>query len=343
MKITSVELSPAAEGRPRRLIVLRTDAARSGVAEIALDGLPESLEGPTTMLSALLVGRDPFDIQALAVNPDIDTESTALSSVLVAAAVTAMADITGQELGVPAHQLLGGRVRDEVRACAIAWGGGQAAHDAIRSAALDVVDMGFTALRVEPFAGRRDAGPGDLPGAVEMVRAIRDALPDTIDLVVDGSVVMDVDVALDFARLMAPLEVLWVELPTDRLPPDVLRDVAHRFAVPVCAARGTGEARVHDLVNAGVVDHVVVDVGLAGGLLAARRISALAEIDHVGIVPAAEGTVSLAAALHLAAAIPNLTMVEMRPGLATVEDGMVAVDLRPGLGIEHEPVHAEVA
>jgi galactonate dehydratase len=343
MKITSVELSPAADGRREQLIVLRTDAARAGVAEIALDDLPESLDGPTSMLSAMLVGRDPFDIQAIGMNLDIHTESTELVSVLIAAATTAMADITGQELGVPAYQLLGGRVRDEVRACAIAWGEGASGIDAIRSAALDVVDMGFTALRVEPFAGSREAGSDDLPGAVEIVRVLREALPDSIDLVVDGCAVIDVEVALEFARMMAPFEVLWLELPTHRVSQHALLDIAHRFPVPLSATRGTGEMRVHHLVNAGIVDHLVVDVGLAGGLLAARRISALAEIYHVGIVPSAEGTVSLAAALHLAAAIPNLTMVEMRPGLATVHDGMVAVDMRPGLGIESQRAHAEVA
>jgi L-alanine-DL-glutamate epimerase-like enolase superfamily enzyme len=79
------------------------------------------------------------------------------------------------------------------------------------------------------------------------------------------------------------------------------------------------------------VDYLVLEVGRVGGLVEARRIAALAEVYHTAVVPIGSGgSVSLSAALQLAAVVPNLSLVEVRPGLAAVDGGMVSLDGRPG-------------
>jgi L-alanine-DL-glutamate epimerase-like enolase superfamily enzyme len=175
-----------------------------------------------------------------------------------------------------------------------------------------------------------------------VVRSLRDSLPEEVDLVVDASTMVDPDDMLGLTEQLAPLQVLWVELPLGGVSSGP-ENIGHRLSVPLAAARGTSVELMRSLVMHGRVDHMVVDVGLVGGLLAARQMASLAEIDHIGIVPTGAGPVALATALHLAAASPNLTMVEMRPGVAIIEDGTVPVDLRPGLGIDWPRAHAEVA
>jgi galactonate dehydratase len=337
MKITSVEVTPFADsGRASPLLVLRTDSPLSGIGEIFVRGRAEPLEPMTATLSAMLVGRDPFDLQAFTSEVGTRPGATIFESAIAAAAGTAMADIAGQDLGVPVHQLLGGRVRDRVRACAVDWAGGASGASEVAAAAVRTVSLGFTALRVEPFAILGDPGSTRPADAVALVRALRDALPGEIDLVVDAGGAPRTDDVVAFAQALGPLEPLWLErsIPASGLA--TLQRLADRITLPLAGGRGAHPDTLRALVTGVLVDHVVLEIGRVGGLLEARRIAALAEIYHIGIIPTGTGPVSLATALHLAASIPNLTMIELRPGLAIVENGTVAVDLTPGLGIDAE-------
>jgi galactonate dehydratase len=335
MKITSVEVTPFADGgSASALLVLRTDSALSGIGEIFGLGRPEPFEPMTATLSAMLVGRDPFDLQALTCEAGARPGATIFESAIAAAAGTAMADIAGQDLGVPVHQLFGGRVRDRVRACAVDWANGASGASELADAAVRTVSLGFTTLRVEPFAMLGDPGSTRPAEAVALVRSLRDALPSEIDLVVDAGEARPPDDAAEFAEALGPVEPLWLEqwIPASGLA--TLRDLAERVTIPLAGGRGTPPDILQALVTGVLIDHVVVEVGRVGGLLEARRIAALAEIYHIGVIPTGTAPVSLATALHLAASIPNLTMIELRPGLAIVENGTVAVDLAPGLGID---------
>lgn len=329
MKITTVELTPASDGPPiEAVLILGTDSALSGVGEVSRNGHVARSDAATDALRSALIGRDPYDLHALVT--DGDGRSASLDAELVAAAGTAMADLAGKELGVPVHQLLGGRVQDRVRACAIGWTDGHADLAAFTDAARRTVEAGFTALRIEPFAGLDD-GAGLLDRAAARVEALRGALPDAVDLVVNARRLVTVDDALGFGTLLRPFEPLWMEV---GLSQATLAGYGRSFAVPIAAGRSATSAELQALATASTVDHLVLDVGAAGGLIAARRIAALAEIYHIGIVPTGSGRVATVTAVHLAAAIPNLTMVEVRPGFAPLVDGFLPVDGRRGLGVD---------
>jgi galactonate dehydratase len=95
------------------------------------------------------------------------------------------------------------------------------------------------------------------------------------------------------------------------------------------------------------VQYVRPDVCLAGGLTHSKKIAALAEAHHVGVVPHNPlSPVSTAACIQLAACIPNFrpARVSHRRGRAAqerdrqerpaMEDGFLIIPDAPGIGIE---------
>jgi galactonate dehydratase len=329
VRISAAEVTAAVDhGRSVHLMVLRTDRELIGVGEIQGSGGNAGFSSAAPAISALLVGLDPFDVEAMLIASRDLSDGGTIDGGLVSAAEVAMADITGQALGIPTHQLWGGRVRDQVRACAVGWADGSAGPDEIVASALETVGLGFTALRIEPRQPQPRRESVSTKQAADVVLAIRRAVPDEVDLVVDAGSGLAAEAAIEFAELLGVSEPLWLET----LAPAPWQS-SPWTNLPLAGGRGASAAAMRRLVTESRVDHLVVEIGRVGGLNDARGIAALAEVYHIGVVLGGDGgSVSVAAALQLAAVIPNLSMLELRPGLAAVSGGMVEVDLSPGLG-----------
>jgi galactonate dehydratase len=324
VKISEISVAPSAEAGRSRLVV-RSDSGLYGVSEFAeVDGR-DGVEGVAPRLRDLLVGREPFDVEALwaaGVEGDSGVDPT-----LVAAATSAMLDLAAKGLDAPACQLLGGAVHDAVRACAIGWADEATGRDEVVTAARRTAASGYTLLRVEPFAITRTGRSNDLTAATTLIRAIRDAVPDEVDLVVATGDATAHGTA-EFIEAVAAAEALWVEVPN--VESSTNSDGGGHDAVARAMGRGADGDMLRRLVIDNVVDHLVLEVDRIGGILEARRIAALAEIFYIGVITAcAAGALPLRDTLCLAAAVPNLSAVEVRPGLVSVEDGMVALDTSP--------------
>ncbi len=325
MRITSVEVQAVGNGMGvTALLLLGTDQGLVGIGELPVNGAPMTARAAQDLTSTLL-GRDPFDVQALTIEYHARRDRGSPDVAALAAASTAMADLCGQYLGVPAHQLLGGRVRDQVHVCAIGWDGATSDLEQLEAAARRTVDAGFKALSV--------AGAGTADEVAASIGALRESLSADVDLVVGAGRELATDDARALGDRIARFEPLWLECHVEI----AWRQRAAgepRFKVPVASSSTTSPSALGQLVTSGRVDHIVLDVGQVGGLHEARRIAAFAEVYHVGIIPRGSTPVSLAMALHLAAVIPNLTMVQMAAGLLPVRGGMVDVDLTAGLGLD---------
>jgi L-alanine-DL-glutamate epimerase-like enolase superfamily enzyme len=358
MKITNVEALylrlPAIERRTDSsqdalIIKISTDANITGWGEV--DSCPlvvkAVIEAPfshnlSTGLRDLLIGEDPNNITRLW---DLMYERT-LYCGREGAVIHAMAgidlalwDIKGKALGQPVYQLLGGAHRDSVRAYASNMF--QFTPEATAERARKAIDQGFTAVKFgwEPFGK-------DPATDVKYLSAIRQAIGDRNDLILDVGLVWDAKTTIRRAKLFEPFRLTWIEEP---LHPDNLRGYARvTEAVDTPIAAGEEEATLAGftrLMDIGGIDVVQIDMTRCG-LSQAMKIAAAAEQRGLPCVNHNFTTdINTAASLHFLAAIKSAFLLEycvepseISRGLARnpipITDGMAKVPQEPGLGIE---------
>lgn len=261
----------------------------------------------------------------------------------------ALWDAYGKSTGRSVSRLLGGRLRDDVRAYAT----GHFFRDVeefetlqsiIAEEARGHVDAGFTALKQKIGLSRHF--PWGAEEDVELVRAVREEVGEDIDLMVDANHAYDLATAKRVARGLEEFDVRFFEEPV-RPAIEYYARLADDVSVPV--ASGESWAFQHEFNRAlseNAVDYVQPDVTSAGGITSTRRIATLADAENVQCVPHAFGSaVAIAASLQVIATIPGEPMLEfdrtpnpIREDLAAdpIENDGDVVSIRdePGLGIE---------
>jgi L-alanine-DL-glutamate epimerase-like enolase superfamily enzyme len=185
---------------------------------------------------------------------------------------------------------------------------------------------------------------------LKTLRALRSRLGDDIQIMIDGSEHYTVPTALEIARALADLGVLFFEEPVPQHHREGIARLVEKSPVPI--AYGEHLFTRHDFQDCLVharADVVQPDAALSGGIAEARRIAALAEPFGVLVVPhSAAGPLALAANLHFAASAPSVKMLEYSFTLdslwremlrdpilspAALQDGQLAVPEGPGLGL----------
>src|SRR4051794_22125575 len=150
-------------------------------------------------------------------------------------------DIVGQALGQPVHRLLGGAVRERIRAYGNGWYTVEREPAEFAAAARAVVDRGYRALKLDPFgAGHLELDRDERLRSVALVEAVRDAVGPDVDVLVEMHGRFTPAVAISLARDLEPFAPGWIEEP---VPPENLRalaKVSERVNIPLA----TGE-RLH--------------------------------------------------------------------------------------------------
>ena len=264
----------------------------------------------------------------------------------------ALWDIAGKHFGVPTYQLLGGKCRDKARVYYHVFG--RTREELVRGCVVAKA-RGFTAVgHLTPFADEPREEPyfqthaAKIGEAIESVRQYREAVGDEVDLCIEIHRRLTPAEAIVLGNGIAPYRPYFYEDPVGPDNFDAMAQVAGKITIPIA----TGE-RLHTidefamLLARGAVQYVRPDVCMAGGLTHCKKIAALAEAYHAGVVPHNPlSPVSTAACLQLAACIPNFALQEYplgedRPpkseivrGVPQLEDGYLLIPDGPGLGIE---------
>jgi galactonate dehydratase len=350
MKISRVETFLAA---PRWLFCrIETDEGHVGWGEPVVEGRADTVRAAVEELSEHLIGADPLRIEdhwQVLTKGGFYRGGPVLSSA-VAGIDQALWDIAGKALGVPVHALLGGPVRDRVRA--YSWVGGDE-PGAVRDAAQEQVEAGFTAIKMNA-SGRMSpvASPAEVAEVLDRVAAVREVLGPRRDVAIDFHGRVSLPNARRLLPLLEPLHPLFVEEPV--LPEQVehLGSLVDASNIPL--ALGERLFSRWDFMPAMKAGIAVVqpDLSHAGGISEVRRIASLAEVYGATLAPHCPlGPIALAASLQVAVATPNFLIQEQSigihynrgselldylvdPAVFAITDGTLARPTGPGLGIE---------
>ncbi|MFI4885203.1 MAG: mandelate racemase/muconate lactonizing enzyme family protein [Steroidobacterales bacterium] len=308
-----------------------------------------------------LQGEDPHDIERIwrrvysagySQHPDLT-----LMGVLSALEMACW-DIIGKAAGQPVYKLLGGRVHERLRTYTYIYARPGDRTDVYQDPdlaaerAAEYLAQGFTALKFDPL-GPYSAFDGRQPSLAALDRCerfmqqLRAAVGSKADLLFGTHGQMTAAGAIRLARRIEPYDPLWLEEPVPPDAPEEMGKVARAIRVPVAA--GERLATKYDfarLLAAGGAAILQPNLGRVGGILEAKKIAALAEVQHVQIAPHLYcGPVVGAANIQLATCSPNFLIlegIERWQGLHAQllrkpirwEEGYVIPPTEPGLGIE---------
>jgi len=223
--------------------------------------------------------------------------------------------------------------------------------------AREVVAQGFTALKFDldvPNPYTYDSFNGALSHAEvkfmgQLVRGVREAVGDTIDIAFDCHWRYNVSDAIRLAHELEPYGVAWLE---DPVPPEnieAMRRVTQATRTPISSGENYYlRFGFREALERHALSIIAPDLQKTGGLLEARRIADMADTYYIAMAPHnISSPIGFMAAAHLCAAIPNVLTLEFH-GLSVpfwddlalggvhplIQDGYVTVGDAPGLGIE---------
>ena len=246
MKITHIG-SVLLEPFPWVLVRVKTDEGLVGIGE-AYHGAGVHQIVVDERLQRPLLGQDPRHVDKLFRDMMRSMSASGYYQGAVMSAISgiemALWDITGQALGVPIWQLLGGKFRDQIRLYDDSHAGEDETPEAYAAKAQEVEALGFTAVKfdIDPLPSRRDKynrtiSNDDIAHHIEIVTAIREALDRNTDLAIDAHwAYAPVDI-LKIAYAFQDLGLLWLE---DPVPPENVAAMAKVTAstrTPICTGK----------------------------------------------------------------------------------------------------------
>ncbi len=331
-------------------VVVETDAGITGFGESTLEGREPTVCAAVDELQRYLIGVDPFAIEKhhLVIRRDCYWQSGPVLSTALSGIELALWDIKGKALGVPVYELLGGCITPQVKAYANGWFAGARTPAQFAEKARIAIDHGFTALKWDPFgAVYRSISTAGIHAALDNLAAVRTAVGDDVDLIIEGHGRFDLMSACQVGWAISPYKPYWFEEPLAPGSVAKLQDVRSKCAVPIAAGeRCYSQYDCQALIEANAVDVIQPDVCHVGGLLELKRVAGMAQSAHIPVSPHnPNGPVCHAATLHFAASCANHLLVETmmtdvpwRNEVATeycrFDDGHFIVPDRPGLGVD---------
>ncbi len=263
--------------------------------------------------------------------------NTGVVSMAASTLDVAIWDAMGQVAGRPVSALLGGHA--ESVAAYVTFGFPNYDREQLVAAARHFAGRGERRLKMVV---------GEHHGWIEdaaRVRAVRDAVGDAVELMIDANQMMRPAEALALANAVEDCNLAWFEEPLTANSPAQLHDFRHRTRIPVAAGQNLGSRQAHHaLVAAGAVDVLQPHVLYVGGFTEARKVAHMAQCADVTI---ANGGGWPHFNAHLQAAMSNGWRVEYHLGHAAIDamllleapeprDGMLRIPDRPGLGFRSD-------
>jgi L-alanine-DL-glutamate epimerase-like enolase superfamily enzyme len=283
-------------------------------------------------LAPRLLGRDAAQIEAIWKDLFFATHSTAvgaITSLALAAIDTALWDLRCMRAGQPLWKMAGGA---QTRVPVYTTEGGWLHHSQrqLVDEAVAAKAAGFKGCKVK-------VGKPSIAEDVVRLSAVRDAVGDTFEVMVDANQAFTVAEARRRAHAYEPFGLAWFEepLPAEDLGGHV--ELAAAASMPIAVGESLYHpAHFREYLQRGACSVVQVDCARIGGITPWLKVAHLAETFNAPVCP------HFLMELHvsLSAAVPNGTWVEYIPQLDAVttsrmalRDGFAIPPDVPGLGI----------
>src|SRR5258708_26516657 len=200
-------------------VKIHTDAGLTGIGECS--GWPRVIETAVQDFREHLIGEDPMAIERLWQKLYVAMMGHGHTGIVGGGAMTgidmALWDIKGKALDTPVWNLLGGKLRDRIRIYS---------HASTPEVALDLKRRGITAVKT-----------GGVSNTVAKVEAIRAAMGDELDLMVDlhGPPWLTPKDAIVLGRALEPCHLLFMEDPVAPENLDAYARIQDAVAIPLAA------------------------------------------------------------------------------------------------------------
>jgi D-arabinonate dehydratase len=318
------------------LVKIETDA---GVTGVGLGG--GGLVGRATieMLTPLLIGEDPIDVERLWHKMWVPklTGRRGLTTRAIGAIDIGLWDIRAKVAGLPLYKLLGG-YRDRVPTY-IAGGYYEESKGLreLQQEMIDSVEMGARAIKMK-------IGAVPIREDVERVKAVREAIGPDVKLLVDANCAYRYYEAIQIAKRMEEHDIFWFEEPVAPDDYDGHRKLAEATSIPI--ATGENEYTRYgfrDLIAHDAAAILNADAKVLGGVTEFMKVAALAQAHDLDIAPHGSQDIHV----HLVAAISNGLILEFyrdtvdpmwgkvyRETLRLNDDGTVSPPDVPGIGAD---------
>lgn len=348
MKIT--DMKTLVVGNPWKnwvYVKLETDDGVKGWGECTGGLTTASEKGMLDELRSRVIGRDPTDVTGLL---DFLRKTLFLTSGGSAVSGIEMAcwDIIGKKADMPLYQLFGGKVRPKVRCYANGWYRGPRKPELFAEYAQQIVAMGYTALKFDPFGKAYKFMTRDEElFAMKIVRAVRDAVGDSVDLMIEAHDRFNQTEAIRIGQMLEEFHPFWYETPVLSDNFDRLGEVARRVRVPVIAGERTSNPRqIARLLAGGAIDIVNPEILGCGGILGLLDCFAIARGFDAYVAPHnAQSPFCTAVNVHIDMTQPNLLIQEcfddssvswtndVLSGYPKVVNGFIEAMDAPGIGV----------
>jgi len=354
MRITAIKAYPAWVGiRNQLLVKVETDDGVHGWGESGLSGREKAVIGALEHYAQFLVGRDPMRPGALwqEMYRSQYFEGGRVLTAAISAIDIALHDIRGKALGVPVHQLLGGKHRDRVPTFATTSAEpGPAMIDQGRL----LMEKGWTCFRLtcaDHGATTVYEPRESIAVTARWLVAAREALGETVTLGVDYHHRLSVAEAASFCQKMPSGTLDFLEEPIRDETPEAYEALRRLVDVPFAIGEEfSSKWQFLPYIERGIHQFNRVDVCNVGGFTEAMKIAGWSEAHYVDLMPHNPlGPVCTAASVHMAAAVPNFAWLECRstptealgfddreffPVQLELDGAEYVVPDGPGLGVE---------
>ena len=299
-----------------------------------------------------LSGKDPLESEVLwtTLYHDPHARGGRLATTSLSGIDIALWDLKGKILKQPVWRLLGGSFREKIRVYANGWYTNPGAPELNAEEAKKVVDMGYTALKFDPFGQNNyyKISLKELDIAEQRVESVRKSVGDNIDILIEAHAKFNVMNAIKIGKKLEKYNPLWYEEPVSEERISELLEVRRKVNIPIA----TGE-RLYtkfpfsEIVDKHAADILQPDIANAGGITELKKISAISEAKHITMAPHNVcSPVGAMAEMHLDKSIVNFEIQEYHAefytehyfsvfhGFPRQSGGYIELSDKPGLGLE---------